>query len=101
MATRRCGDSWIWLTERALPTILAGERQPPITQGSGRLELAKWLASDKHPLTARVIVNRIWQHHFGEGIVRTSSNFGFLGERPTHPELLDWLASAFMSREAT
>ncbi|MBL8230667.1 MAG: PSD1 domain-containing protein [Bryobacterales bacterium] len=59
-------------------------------QGSGRLHLANAIAS--HPLTARVIVNRIWQHHFGTGIVRTPSNFGQMGERPTHPELLDYLA---------
>ncbi len=82
---------------RRFPQILAGEKQAPITKGSGRLELARWLASPEHPLTARVMVNRIWQHHFGEGIVRTPSNFGKLGERPTHPELLDWLASQFVA----
>ncbi|HUQ95375.1 MAG TPA: PSD1 and planctomycete cytochrome C domain-containing protein [Bryobacteraceae bacterium] len=60
------------------------------TKGSGRLELAESIAS--HPLAARVIVNRMWQHHFGRGIVRTTSNFGQMGERPTHPELLDYLA---------
>jgi hypothetical protein len=77
---------------RRFPRILAGENQPPITQGSGRMELARWIASPSNPLTARVMVNRIWQHHFGEGIVRTPGNFGKLGERPTHPELLDYLA---------
>ena len=66
--------------------------QPPIASGSGRRELANWVASKDNPLTARVIVNRIWQWHFGEGLVRTTSNFGKLGEPPSHPELLDWLA---------
>ncbi len=63
---------------------------------SGRLELAKAIASKSNPLTARVIVNRIWQWHFGEGLVRTPSDFGFRGDAPTHPELLDHLASWFM-----
>jgi mono/diheme cytochrome c family protein len=57
-----------------------------------RLALANWIASDANPLTARVLANRIWQHHFGTGIVDTPSDFGFLGGKPTHPELLDWLA---------
>jgi hypothetical protein len=81
---------------RRFPRIFAGENQPPITEGSGRLQLARWLASPENPLTARVMVNRIWQHHFGEGIVRSASNFGKLGERPTHPELLDYLADRFV-----
>jgi hypothetical protein len=82
---------------RGFLSILAGEKQEPITKGSGRLELAKCIASRDNPLTARVMVNRIWKHHFGKGIVRTPSNFGALGERPTHPELLDHLASRFIA----
>jgi hypothetical protein len=63
-----------------------------------RLALAQWLTSRDNPLTARVIVNRIWHHHFGRGIVRTLDNLGQMGELPTHPELLDWLAVEFMDR---
>ena len=62
-----------------------------------RIQLARWITHPNHPLTARVLVNRLWLHHFGEGIVRTPNNFGFLADPPTHPDLLDWLAAEFKS----
>lgn len=76
--------------------VIAGESQPPVDEGSGRLQIADWIASRRNPLTARVMVNRIWKHHFGRGIVGTPDNFGVAGDRPTHPELLDYLASRFV-----
>lgn len=81
---------------RRFPRIIAGEQQPAIKNGSGRLEMAEWMASPRNPLAARVAVNRIWQHHFGHGIVRSTDNFGKTGEPPTHPELLDYLATRFI-----
>jgi hypothetical protein len=82
---------------RRFLSVLAGDEAPHFTAGSGRLELAEAIACKENPLTARVIVNRVWQHFFGRGLVGTPSNFGALGERPTHPQLLDHLASRFMA----
>ncbi len=77
--------------------ILGGQHLPQQAQKqSGRLQLASWITDEKNPLTARVIVNRVWQRHFGTGIVPTTSDFGLRGDKPTHPELLDWLAADFM-----
>jgi cytochrome c553 len=81
---------------RRMPLFLSRGVEPAIRQGSGRQELARWVASSQNPLTARVIVNRVWQWHFGEGLVRTPSNFGMRSEPPSHPKLLDWLAARFV-----
>ncbi len=81
---------------KRFPLVLNGGELGEAKTGSGRRELAEWIASEKNPLTARVFVNRVWTWHFGEGIVRTPSNFGIVGERPTHPELLDHLARTFI-----
>jgi hypothetical protein len=76
--------------------VLAGVDGPAFQKGSGRLELAQAIASPNNPLTARVIVNRVWMHHFGKGLVATPSDFGVRGSPPTHPELLDHLASSLI-----
>jgi len=83
---------------RAFLSRLAPERIPPLV-GSGRLYLARQLVSQRNPLTARVMVNRLWQRHFGRGLVATPNNLGRLGERPSHPDLLDWLASELIRRD--
>jgi mono/diheme cytochrome c family protein len=76
--------------------VFSGPNRKPFQYGSGRLELARAIADKNNPITARVMVNRIWLHHFGEGIVNTPDDFGTMAEQPTHPELVDYLASYFM-----
>jgi hypothetical protein len=93
-----------YLTKPGFLSVISSGKEPtalPPANGrtSGRrLALAEWLVARENPLTARVMVNRIWHHHFGHGIVGTIDNFGKMGDQPTHPELLDWLAVEFMNR---
>ncbi|HCO23408.1 MAG TPA: hypothetical protein DIT97_10245, partial [Gimesia maris] len=84
------------LVPRRFVRVLSEGQPEPFRNGSGRLELAQKIANRDNPLTARVMVNRIWQHHFGEGLVDTPSNYGKTGSLPSHPELLDDLAVWFM-----
>jgi hypothetical protein len=91
-------------TEPGFLECVVGKTEPakiPFVEGSSgrRLALAEWIASPENPLTARVMVNRIWQNHFGEGLLRTASDFGKNGARPSHPELLDWLAIQFIEQK--
>jgi hypothetical protein len=89
------------MVEPGVPAVLASAQPafpaPGARTTQRRVTLARWLAQPDHPLTARVVVNRIWQFHFGEGLVRSPSDFGTMGEPPTHPELLDWLADRFVA----
>ncbi len=83
---------------RGVPMVMGGKLGAIAGGSSGRLELADWIASADNPLTARVMVNRLWRWHFGKGLVSTTDNFGVLGDRPSHGDLLDWLAREFVDR---
>jgi len=91
---QRVEPSFPSILKAGAPTIVAPEGGASTGR---RMALARWIGSPENPLPARVMANRIWQHHFGRGIVRSSSNFGFAGDPPTHPDLLDWLASELVA----
>jgi len=92
--TLKLGD----VVPRHVPLAMRGPDMPQFSDGrSGRAELAAWITNPRHPLTSRVLVNRVWRWHFGRGVVASTDNFGLLGEQPTHPELLDWLAQRFVA----
>ena len=84
---------------RGFLSILGERKLPQESKGSGRIELAEWITDPKNPLTARVIVNRIWRHHFGRGLVSSTSDFGIRGTPPSHPELLDFLAAHLIEHD--
>ena len=95
-SARAIRATWANVVPRGFLTVLGGRKLPAGEKGSGRLELAGWVASADNPLTARVMANRIWQHHFGAGLVKTPNDFGHRGQPPTNPALLDYLASRFV-----
>jgi cytochrome c553 len=97
-STLKLGD----VVPRRVPSVVKGPEAPTFTGAqSGRLELAAWLTDPRHPLASRVYVNRVWSKHFGVGLVKSVDNFGLLGETPSHPELLDWLARQFIESDGS